>query len=79
MFFKARGSNAFKIGKVSLRSNNARVSVMIACCNSGLFASPSGYPKEYGTDNARGGFTLFDILSSSVIDTVDIPDASITR
>ena len=69
----------FKIGKGSFSFNNASVSAMMACCKVGLCGSPSGYPKRNGTDKARGGFTLFVILSSSVIDTVDIPDVSIAR
>lgn len=69
----------FRIGKGSSVCSSSSASEIKVCCKVGLLDSPRGCPKSKGTDNTRGGFTFFATLSTSVIDTVDIPTSSITR
>jgi hypothetical protein len=51
---------------------------MISFCIAAFPGSPSGYPKGRSTANARGGCTFSVTSRSSVMDTVGMPDFSMT-
>lgn len=51
---------------------------MIRLCSGALSGSPRGYPSGRSTASARGGRTRSVSSGSSVMETVGIPDFSIT-